>query len=153
MGPVRITVKKAEGLYQINFQLAKIGAWPSENLPAFITQIEGKTIVDTPVLYNPGDSLEGCSGVLVDESGYNFQFTYDGLTKEAAVSYMKDIATKLKDGTYSEGTFLDYGNGFCTIKGTYDWKGQNQYVYGEAEEVEDSTFTFYFGWSSNEMSW
>ncbi|HWQ29986.1 MAG TPA: hypothetical protein VN549_03260 [Negativicutes bacterium] len=153
MSPVCITVKKAEKMYQINFRLAKIGTWPGEDLPPFITQIEGKTIVGTPILYKPGDNLEGCGGVLVDDSGYNFQFTYNGLTKEAAASYMKDIAAKLKDGTYSEGTFLDDGNGFCTIKGTYDWNGQKQYVYGEAAEVDDSTFTFYFGWSTNEMGW
>lgn len=153
MGSVSITITEIDILYNIRFDLAKIGAWPGESLPAFITQLADKTIVDTPTLYKPGADLEGCSGVLVDERGYNFQFTYTGLTKDVAASYMKDAASKLKDGTYSEGTFLDYGNGFCTIKGTYGWNGQNQYVYGEAAQVDDSTFTFYFGWSPNEMGW
>jgi len=154
LGPVYIRVSESGYAFQIEFDFMKIGTWPSVDLPGFIVQIPGKTIIGTPEYYKPGDDIEGRGGILVDETGYNFQFIYTGLTAEEAVKYMEEIAAKLDDTYFSEGgTYLDYGNTLCILKGTYNWNSQNCHVYGEIMQADDSTFEFYFGWSQNKMGW
>jgi len=153
LGPVNMSIKDGgENSYDIVIELQKVGTWPAADLPSIITPISGKAIIGEPRLSKPGDGVS--SGALVDESGYNFHFAYSGLTKEDAVQYMKYAASKLTNGSYSEGTYLDYGGGIGVIRGQYTWNGTNYYVYGEGQGNSDgSTFDFYFGWSPKEMGW
>ena len=138
--------------YQIDFELRDIGLWPRYNLPDFIFPLQGKMLVDDPVLYRPGVDLKDITGVWVDDTGYNFQFTYTGLTMFEAVLYMNEIASKLTNGIYFDDSVLEYG-GFGFIKGTGVWDGQNYYVYGEVVEQDRNTYIFYLGWATNDMGW
>lgn len=141
-----------EAGYQINFDLTNIGKWPTYSLPGFIAPIDGKYLVNNPVIYRPGDDLRNATGIWVDDSGYNYQFTYTGLTKFQAVLYMNQVAAKLTHGSYFNESVLDYG-GFGFIKGTYTWNSKNYFVYGEVVEDDTSTYTFYFGWSTKDQGW
>ena len=152
LGPVHIRVSESGYTFQIEFNFMVIGSWLDDDLPGFLIQIPGKTVIGAPKYYIPGDDIEGRSGMLADETGYNFQFIYDGLTAEEAVKYMEDVAAKLKNADFDEeGTYLYFGHTLCIHKGIYNWNGQNYYVYGEVMMADDSTFEFYFGWSQNDM--
>jgi len=138
--------------YQINFELQQIGVWPRYALPDFIKPMEGKILVDNPVLYLPGQDLRDVNGVWVDDSGFNFQFTYTDLSMLEAVMYMNDAASQMVNGIYSNESYLDYG-GFGFIKGISFWNNQRYYVYGEVIQLDRSTYNFLFGWATEEQGW
>ena len=138
--------------FQIDFELLEIGSWPDYDLPDFLSPINDKMLVENPVLYKPGADLKDVNGVWVDDTGYNFQFTYTGLTMGQAITYMNDTASRLTNGSYFNDSILDYG-GFGFIKGTCRWNGQRYYVYGEVVQLDRSTYDFYFGWSVEDMGW
>ena len=138
--------------YQIDFEFLDIGSWPDYDLPNFLSPIKDKMLVDNPVIYKPGTDLKDVNGVWVDDTGYNYQFTYTGLTMAEAITYMKDVASKLTNGSYFNDSVLDYG-GFGFIKGTCNWNGQRYYVYGEVVQQDRNTYDFYFGWSVEDMGW
>ena len=145
--------KLAEGDgYDIVFELRDYGSWPRYNLPEFIVPMTGKMLIDDPMLFRPGEDLRGINGILVDSTGYNFQFSYTGISQAEAVKYMNDAAAKLKRGVYSTESYIDYG-GFGFIKGTFTWIDKDFYVYGEVVRQDESTYIFYFGWSAEDMGW
>ena len=138
--------------YQIDFDLKEPGTWPDAKLPDFLVPIKNKMLIDDPVLYKPGSKLEDVHGVLVDDEGYNFQFTYTDMMMDDATKYMNTIVSKLGNGTYSNESPLDH-DVIVFIKGTYPWNGRTYHVYGEAAREDKSTYAFYFGWSLEDQGW
>jgi len=138
--------------YQLDFELQEIGVWPRYSLPDCIIPIEGRMLVNDPVLYIPGQNLRDVFGVWADDTGYNYQFTYTGLSMIQAVMYMTDLAEKLTDGSYFNSSVLEYG-GFGFIKGTQIWNDQKYYIYGEVIQQDRNTYTFLFGFADEDQGW
>jgi len=158
-GLVRLDISRKKisdaNSYQIDFDLRLPGAWPKEGLPGFLAPLEDKILVNDPDFYKPGDNLEDANDVMVDDTGYNFQFTYSDISMDEAIKYMYDTVARLQDGSYSDESVLedlDY-NGFGFIKGTYPWEGKKYYVYGEVVRQDKSTYNFFFGWSLEDQGW
>jgi len=145
LGPVSMTIthpKTSDTKYDIDITLSPIGSWPVDvRLPGFITQLAGKSLLYDPNYYPPGSDYEW----LADNDGYNFFYTYTGLTQDEGIAYMKAAASKLQNGVYSPG---GVDEAFGNIKGTYDIDGVTYNVSGEITQEDSQTYDFDFGWST-----